>query len=338
MRRRAGRGGRRTGGLRLLLRVADEVLQRSEDVLIRRVLLHHGCGDVRGRARWQHASVAGAEMLQPAVQEADHELLLLSAQRADDLAHRGVIPRRAGSRDHQVDVIVADLLFKLGLLALGDEAAAFAGDADVVPGQAIRQGVGPSRSAGKQDHREHADHEGQESSHATSLHGSRSPYAVRDTALIRRLVLRPHLVMSVLSSLVVAGSGGVLVASAPAGSGPCGGPAGGGGDQVCRESADLAERDRDEAAARAFGAVAAVTDSDHLRFAVWPQPPHTHHLAPASVAVSLPCCQHGPRTSAAINLTAGMPREYYSADCSLLSEPSAADSSLEGLDQPVSQW
>ena len=29
---------------------------------------------------------------------------------------------------------------------------------------------------------------------------------------------------------------------------------------MCQETADLAERDRDEAAARAFGAVAAVTD------------------------------------------------------------------------------
>jgi len=32
-----------------------------------------------------------------------------------------------------------------------------------------------------------------------------------------------------------------------------------GGDQVCQETADLAERERDEAAARTFGAVAAVT-------------------------------------------------------------------------------
>ena len=31
------------------------------------------------------------------------------------------------------------------------------------------------------------------------------------------------------------------------------------GDQVCQETADLAEREADEAAARAFGALAAVT-------------------------------------------------------------------------------
>ena len=63
----------------------------------------------------------------------------------------------------------------------------------------------------------------------------------------------------VSSSLVVTGFSAVLVASAPAGPGPCGGAAGNGGGQVCQETADLPERDRDEAAARAFGAVAAVT-------------------------------------------------------------------------------
>ena len=52
----------------------------------------------------------------------------------------------------------------------------------------------------------------------------------------------------------------VLVASSPGGPGPGSGVAGGADDQVCQETADLAERDRDEAAARAFGAVAAVTD------------------------------------------------------------------------------
>jgi hypothetical protein len=62
-----------------------------------------------------------------------------------------------------------------------------------------------------------------------------------------------------VSSLVVAGFGAVLVASAPAGPGPDGGAAGTGGDQVCQETADLAEREADEAAARAFGAIAAVT-------------------------------------------------------------------------------
>ena len=73
------------------------------------------------------------------------------------------------------------------------------------------------------------------------------------------LVLQQHFVVSGLSSLVVAGFGAVLVAAAPAGPGPGGGPGGEGGDQVCQETADLAEREADEAAARAFGAVAAVT-------------------------------------------------------------------------------
>ena len=57
----------------------------------------------------------------------------------------------------------------------------------------------------------------------------------------------------------MAGLGAVLVGAAPVGPGPDGGVVRGGGDQVCQETADLAERDRDEAAARAFGAVAAVT-------------------------------------------------------------------------------
>jgi hypothetical protein len=61
-----------------------------------------------------------------------------------------------------------------------------------------------------------------------------------------------------LSALVVAGSGAVLV-GAPLGPVPDDGPGRGGGHQVRQETADLAERDRDEAAARAFGAVAAVT-------------------------------------------------------------------------------
>jgi hypothetical protein len=72
-------------------------------------------------------------------------------------------------------------------------------------------------------------------------------------------VLQQHFVIYGLSSVVVAGPGAVLVRSAPAGLGPCGGSAGGGGDQVCQETADLAECDRDEAAARDFGAIAAVT-------------------------------------------------------------------------------
>jgi hypothetical protein len=74
-----------------------------------------------------------------------------------------------------------------------------------------------------------------------------------------RLVLQQHFVIYCLSSLVVAGSGAVLVASPPGGPGPDGGAAGDAGGQVCQETADLADRDRDEAAARAFGAVAAVT-------------------------------------------------------------------------------
>ena len=73
------------------------------------------------------------------------------------------------------------------------------------------------------------------------------------------LVLQQQIVIYCLSSLVVAGSGAVLVGAAPAGPGPYGGAGGDGGGQVCQETADLAERDRDEAAARAFGAVAAVT-------------------------------------------------------------------------------
>ena len=76
----------------------------------------------------------------------------------------------------------------------------------------------------------------------------------------RRLVLQQHFVVLGVSSLVVAGLGAVLVPSAPAGPGPGGGPARDGGDQVCQQTADLAEREADEAAARAFGAVAAVTD------------------------------------------------------------------------------
>jgi len=75
------------------------------------------------------------------------------------------------------------------------------------------------------------------------------------------LVLQQHFVVIGLSSLVMADPGAVLVAPAPAGPVPgCCAAAGDCGDQVCQETADLAERDWDEAAARAFGAVAAVTD------------------------------------------------------------------------------
>ena len=73
-----------------------------------------------------------------------------------------------------------------------------------------------------------------------------------DCQAVGQLVLQQHFVVFGLSSLVVAGSGAVLVASAPAGPGPGGGPAGQGGDQVCQETADLAEREVDEAAARAY--------------------------------------------------------------------------------------
>ena len=73
------------------------------------------------------------------------------------------------------------------------------------------------------------------------------------------LVLQQYFVIYGLSSLVVAGSGAVLVVSSPVGPGPGVGTAGDAGGQVCQETADLADRDRDEAAARAFGAVAAVT-------------------------------------------------------------------------------
>jgi len=62
-----------------------------------------------------------------------------------------------------------------------------------------------------------------------------------------------------VSSLVVADSGAVLVASAPAGPGPGEVAIGYGGDQVCQETLDFAEGERDEPAVRAFGAVAAVT-------------------------------------------------------------------------------
>jgi hypothetical protein len=73
------------------------------------------------------------------------------------------------------------------------------------------------------------------------------------------LVLQQYFVIDSLSSFVVADPGLVLVMSSPGGPGPGGGAGGDGGDQVCQETADLRERDRDEAAARAFGAFAAVT-------------------------------------------------------------------------------
>jgi hypothetical protein len=68
----------------------------------------------------------------------------------------------------------------------------------------------------------------------------------------RSLVRQQHFVVICLSSLVVAYAGAVLVVSSPGGPGPGGSTAGDLGDQVCQETADLAERDRDEAAARAY--------------------------------------------------------------------------------------
>src|SRR5438445_11064272 len=74
------------------------------------------------------------------------------------------------------------------------------------------------------------------------------------------LILQQYFVIYSVSSLVVAGPGAVLVVSAPARPGPCGGSAGGCGDQVCQEAADPAECDPHAIAARAFGALAAVSD------------------------------------------------------------------------------
>jgi hypothetical protein len=73
------------------------------------------------------------------------------------------------------------------------------------------------------------------------------------------LILQQHFVIFGASSLVVGLFGAVLVAPSPVGPGPGHGALGNGGDQVCQETLDLAKRDWDEAAARAFGAIAAVT-------------------------------------------------------------------------------
>ncbi|PKW14485.1 hypothetical protein A8926_2105 [Saccharopolyspora spinosa] len=72
------------------------------------------------------------------------------------------------------------------------------------------------------------------------------------------LVLQPHFVVFGLSALVVGLSGAVLVTSAPVRPGPGHDTVGQGGDQVCQETLDLAQRDWDEAVARAFGAITAV--------------------------------------------------------------------------------
>ena len=67
------------------------------------------------------------------------------------------------------------------------------------------------------------------------------------------VILQPHFVVMGLSSLVVADSGAVLAASARGGPGQGCAADGRLGGYVCQETADLAERDRDEAAARASG-------------------------------------------------------------------------------------
>lgn len=74
-----------------------------------------------------------------------------------------------------------------------------------------------------------------------------------------RLVLQPHVVMFGASALVVGLLDAVLVTSPPVGPGPGHDTLGHGGDQVCQASPDLAQCERDETAARAFGAIAAVT-------------------------------------------------------------------------------
>jgi hypothetical protein len=78
-------------------------------------------------------------------------------------------------------------------------------------------------------------------------------------SVLGQLVLQPHFVVFGLSSLVVAGAGAVLVAAAPAGPGPGECPVGQGVGQVCQQTADFAEGERNEAVARSFGVIAAVT-------------------------------------------------------------------------------
>lgn len=77
-------------------------------------------------------------------------------------------------------------------------------------------------------------------------------YYMRAVGLLsaaRELVLQQYFVICFLSSLVVAGFRLVQVASSPGGPVPCGSAGRDLGGQVCQETADLAERDRDEAAA-----------------------------------------------------------------------------------------
>src|SRR5215468_611844 len=116
-------------------------------------------------------------MLYPGIQEAGDELLVLGCQHADDLTHRRVVPRLARGRDHQVNVIAADVPFELGLLGVGDEAASVTGDADVVLGKAVSQRTGLRRRACQPGHGEHADYEHEEPSHVRNLPSpSRSHY------------------------------------------------------------------------------------------------------------------------------------------------------------------
>src|SRR5215472_4904570 len=89
----------------------------------------------------QNSGVMGAKMPQPGIQEADRELPV-PPQCADDLAHLAAVARGTGRGGHQVNVVAADLPLQLGLLALGDQRAAAARDADVLRGQAIRQRAG----------------------------------------------------------------------------------------------------------------------------------------------------------------------------------------------------
>jgi hypothetical protein len=91
------------------------------------------------------------------------------------------------------------------------------------------------------------------------LAGRKTAAAFRRCPDATRLVLQQHFVILGVSALVVGLSGAVLVASAPEGPRPGRSAVGDGGDQVCQETLGLAQREWDEAAARAFGAIAAVT-------------------------------------------------------------------------------
>ncbi|GLY71080.1 hypothetical protein Atai01_76990 [Amycolatopsis taiwanensis] len=86
------------------------------------------------------------------------------------------------------------------------------------------------------------------SQNATDMVGvlqSREPTNQNPTNVPARdyLVLQPHFVVISLSALVVGLLGAVLVASTPLGPGPGHGAVEWGGDQVCQETFDLAQRD-----------------------------------------------------------------------------------------------